>query len=212
MGNACGKPQAVRDEQSAGSVQRTPPKSISSKAEPLTPPLKAKEQQEDKKGVRWSIPADANSQQPTADPVETPQPALAVQEAAPGQPVSKRRIDCKIKDAYKLGKTLGTGGFAIVKLATDKKTGEQYAVKIMTLPALGVEPGDNENTRYACKQQPLAQCLLKQQLVSLAGSHYEFSKKPDRLEDLPYCSATCIAGGPSIEDIFLSFWIAINTV
>lgn len=38
-------------------------------------------------------------------------------------------------------------GFAIVKLATDKKSGEQYAVKIMTLPPAGVEPGDNENTR-----------------------------------------------------------------
>jgi len=38
-------------------------------------------------------------------------------------------------------------GFAIVKLATDKKSGEQYAVKIMTLPPAGMEPGDNENTR-----------------------------------------------------------------
>jgi hypothetical protein len=38
-------------------------------------------------------------------------------------------------------------GFAIVKLATDRKTGEQYAVKIMTLPPVGVEPGDNESTR-----------------------------------------------------------------
>lgn len=34
-----------------------------------------------------------------------------------------------------------------MKLATDKKSGEQYAVKIMTLPPAGVEPGDNENTR-----------------------------------------------------------------
>jgi hypothetical protein len=40
-------------------------------------------------------------------------------------------------------------GFAIVKLATDKNTGEQFAVKIMTLPPAGVEPGDNENTRCA---------------------------------------------------------------
>jgi hypothetical protein len=38
-------------------------------------------------------------------------------------------------------------GFAVVKLGTDKKTGEQFAVKIMTLPPAGVEPGDNENTR-----------------------------------------------------------------
>jgi len=38
-------------------------------------------------------------------------------------------------------------GFAIVKLATDRKTQEQYAVKIMTLPPTGVQPGDNESTR-----------------------------------------------------------------
>lgn len=38
-------------------------------------------------------------------------------------------------------------GFAIVKLATDRKTSTQYAVKIMTLPPVGVEPGDNESTR-----------------------------------------------------------------
>lgn len=52
-----------------------------------------------------------------------------------------------MKDAYKLGKTLGTGGFAIVKLATDRRTNEQYAVKIMTLPPVGATVGDNENTR-----------------------------------------------------------------
>jgi hypothetical protein len=39
-------------------------------------------------------------------------------------------------------------GFAIVKLATERSTGQQYAVKIMTLPPVGVEPGDNESTRW----------------------------------------------------------------
>lgn len=44
--------------------------------------------------------------------------------------------------------TCARPGFAIVKLATDRKTQEQYAVKIMTLPPMGVQPGDNESTRY----------------------------------------------------------------
>jgi hypothetical protein len=39
-------------------------------------------------------------------------------------------------------------GFAIVKLAVDRKTNEEYACKIMALPQPGQELGDNENTRW----------------------------------------------------------------
>lgn len=39
-------------------------------------------------------------------------------------------------------------GFAVVKLATDRSTGEEYAVKIMALPEANAKAGDNENTRY----------------------------------------------------------------
>jgi len=35
----------------------------------------------------------------------------------------KYRTDAKIRDIYKLGKTLGTGGFSVVKLAEDRRTG-----------------------------------------------------------------------------------------
>ena len=38
-------------------------------------------------------------------------------------------------------------GFAVVKLATEKATGEEYAVKIMALPEKGRVVGENENTR-----------------------------------------------------------------
>lgn len=51
-------------------------------------------------------------------------------------------------------------GFAIVKLATERNTGEQYAVKIMTLPPVGVEPGDNESTRWVLMQISLMQVNL----------------------------------------------------
>ncbi len=40
-------------------------------------------------------------------------------------------------------------GFAIVKLGTDKQTGEEWAIKIMALPEENSKPTDNENTRYA---------------------------------------------------------------
>ena len=38
-------------------------------------------------------------------------------------------------------------GFAVVKLATEKATGGEYAVKIMALPEKGRIVGENENTR-----------------------------------------------------------------
>lgn len=39
-------------------------------------------------------------------------------------------------------------GFAVVKLATDKSTGAEFAVKIMALPEPSYQPAnDNENTR-----------------------------------------------------------------
>ena len=38
-------------------------------------------------------------------------------------------------------------GFAVVKLGTDKSSGEEFAIKIMALPPIGQQTGDNENTR-----------------------------------------------------------------
>ena len=39
-------------------------------------------------------------------------------------------------------------GFAVVKLATEKSSGEEFAVKIMALPEANAKAGDNENTRW----------------------------------------------------------------
>lgn len=46
-----------------------------------------------------------------------------------------------------MGDKLGEGGFAVVKRVTEKRTGKPYAVKIMQLPPVGTEPGENESTR-----------------------------------------------------------------
>lgn len=40
-----------------------------------------------------------------------------------------------------------SAGFAVVKLGTDKNTGEEFAIKIMALPEVGRQTSDNENTR-----------------------------------------------------------------
>jgi len=51
-----------------------------------------------------------------------------------GDEHGKFRTDVKVRDVYKLGKTLGTGGFSVVKLAVERSSGKQYACKIMSLP------------------------------------------------------------------------------
>ena len=43
-----------------------------------------------------------------------------------------------LKGLYDLEKTIGSGGFAKVKLATHVATGEKVAIKIMEKTALGV--------------------------------------------------------------------------
>jgi serine/threonine protein kinase len=60
---------------------------------------------------------------------------------------ARLRQDCKVRDAYKIGKTIGTGGFSVVKMVTDRETGDEWACKIMTLPTDGHTAGDGESTR-----------------------------------------------------------------
>lgn len=49
---------------------------------------------------------------------------------------------CRVKMGAK-----PAAGFAVVKLATERATGGEYAVKIMSLPERGRSVGDNENSR-----------------------------------------------------------------
>ncbi|GAB4813322.1 hypothetical protein N2152v2_000368 [Parachlorella kessleri] len=60
---------------------------------------------------------------------------------------SKLIRDQKVRDVYKMGKTLGTGGFSVVKLVTHRTSGEKYACKVMSLPAPGATATANDNTR-----------------------------------------------------------------
>mmetsp|Transcript_68674 Transcript_68674/g.217208 ORF Transcript_68674/g.217208 Transcript_68674/m.217208 type:complete len:398 (+) Transcript_68674:259-1452(+) len=53
----------------------------------------------------------------------------------------------KVKDVYKIGRTLGTGGFAVVKLGVHKETKEEFAIKIMALPPSGQSDDPDANTK-----------------------------------------------------------------
>ena len=57
---------------------------------------------------------------------------------------SKMVRDRAFRDVYTLGKTLGTGGFAIVKTCARKDTQQEFAVKVMAVPQ---EPGLDDMTR-----------------------------------------------------------------
>eukprot|EP00210_Caulerpa_lentillifera_P007251 g6937.t1 len=59
----------------------------------------------------------------------------------------KYRAKFGVREVYRFGTVLGSGGFATVKKITDRKTGEVYACKIMALPAIGVQVADTENSR-----------------------------------------------------------------
>ena len=50
-------------------------------------------------------------------------------------PKNKRRTSVgpqkrRVRDVYKIGRTLGTGGFSVVKLGVDKADGTEYALKV----------------------------------------------------------------------------------
>uniref|UniRef100_A0A061SDZ9 Calcium/calmodulin-dependent protein kinase I n=1 Tax=Tetraselmis sp. GSL018 TaxID=582737 RepID=A0A061SDZ9_9CHLO len=66
---------------------------------------------------------------------------------ASNRSMKQKKSKRKVREVYKLGKTLGTGGFSVVKMAVHRQTNEQYACKVMALPPPGAELDDSSNTR-----------------------------------------------------------------
>ena len=60
---------------------------------------------------------------------------------------SKYQSGVSVRDVYRLGGVLGSGGFATVRQATRRRTSEVYACKIMGLPGIGEYVPDTENSR-----------------------------------------------------------------
>lgn len=82
-----------------------------------------------------------------------------------------------VKDKYKIGKTLGTGGFATVKLGTEKATNEQYALKVMDLPAEGAKVSDSEFSREEIFYEINILCGLKHPNVMFLKEYFEDDNK-----------------------------------
>ena len=102
------------------------------------------------------------------------------------------RKDASVRDVYKIGKTLGTGGFSVVKLATDRETQEVWACKIMTLPPPGRKAGDGESTR---------EDILKEIdiLMSLKHPHVIFLKEYFEEPGRVYVIMEYLGGGELLD-------------
>lgn len=86
---------------------------------------------------------------------------------------SKWRSGGNVRNVYKIGKILGTGGFAVVKLATHRKTMKQFACKIMRLPEPNAEVGENENTRADVFREIEILCGIEHENVIFMKEFYE---------------------------------------
>eukprot|EP01025_Chloroclados_australasicus_P018255 TRINITY_DN1946_c0_g2_i2.p1 TRINITY_DN1946_c0_g2~~TRINITY_DN1946_c0_g2_i2.p1 ORF type:complete len:675 (-),score=121.75 TRINITY_DN1946_c0_g2_i2:1748-3772(-) len=106
----------------------------------------------------------------------------------------KLRTDARVRDCYKLGRTLGTGGFAVVKLAVDKITGEEYACKIMALPPVGVRVGEDENSREDIFKEIDILCGLEHENVVYLKEYFEENNKVYLITEL-------LLGGELLEAV-----------
>eukprot|EP00276_Gloeochaete_wittrockiana_P005663 CAMPEP_0184657086 /NCGR_PEP_ID=MMETSP0308-20130426/16967_1 /TAXON_ID=38269 /ORGANISM="Gloeochaete witrockiana, Strain SAG 46.84" /LENGTH=448 /DNA_ID=CAMNT_0027094489 /DNA_START=257 /DNA_END=1600 /DNA_ORIENTATION=+ len=79
-----------------------------------------------------SVPHQSNEPVPKSNnTIAPPQgPSRPVSPARPDMPIHIRKV-AKITDVYELGKTLGTGGFAEVKVCKAKGTTSDWAIKII---------------------------------------------------------------------------------
>lgn len=90
---------------------------------------------------RENIPAA-----PAPKPAESKKPAQEVARVKSARKDGRRSEPRarRFRDVYRLGKTLGTGGFAVVRLGQEKETMQEWAIKIMALPT-----GDTKQDKAA---------------------------------------------------------------
>ncbi|GFH09910.1 protein kinase domain-containing protein, partial [Haematococcus lacustris] len=148
----------------------------------------------------------------------------------------KLRTDRKVRELYRLGKTLGTGGectctakastsrawtsiasssrqygrggyvfvhklhvvclvgFSVVRLAIDRQTHAEYACKIMSLPSVGQQVGENESTREDIFKEIDILCALNHENVIFLKEYFEEDNKV-------YLITEMLTGGELLEAV-----------
>lgn len=99
-----------------------------------------------------------------------------------------------VRDDYKLGKTVGSGAFSVVKLAEEKETGKQWACKIMTLPKANATPKDDENSREEIFYEIDILCRVDHESVMQLKEYYEE-------EDKVYIITELLTGGELLDAV-----------
>ncbi|EFN53546.1 hypothetical protein CHLNCDRAFT_136678 [Chlorella variabilis] len=89
----------------------------------------------------------------------------------------KMRKGVSVREVYKIGKTIGTGGFSVVKLATEKGSGEQWACKIMSLPPPGKHYNENESSRADIFKEIDILIALKHDNIVFMKEYFEEGNK-----------------------------------
>ena len=75
-------------------------------------------------------------------------------------------------------------GFAVVRLGTDKSSGEEFAIKIMALPEVGRQTGDNENTREDIFKEIDILVGMEHENVIFMKEYYEENNKVSHTGDI----------------------------
>ncbi|KXZ52376.1 hypothetical protein GPECTOR_9g420 [Gonium pectorale] len=85
-------------------------------------------------------------------------------------------------------------GFSVVKLAADRATGVEYACKIMALPPVGQEVGENENTREDIFKEIDLLCGMNHENVIFLKEYFEEGNKVYLITEL-------LTGGELLEAV-----------
>jgi len=101
----------------------------------------------------------------------------------------------KVFESYKFGDTLGTGGFAVVRLATCRSTGKNCAMKVMTLPNPKESGGHNERENIFYEIGLLAR-LQSEYIIRLDEFFVENNKV--------YLATELLAGGDLLDAVIES--------
>lgn len=117
-----------------------------------------------------------NTSKTTASPAKPSRKPQAVAQVE-SEALKKKQVNKRVREVYKLSKTLGTGGFSVVKLAVHRETSEEYACKVMALPPPGAELDDYSNTREDILKEIEILCKLEHPNIIYLKEFYDEGNK-----------------------------------
>jgi len=128
-------------------------------------------------------------------PASEPLGGLSKDGKTVGKSVSSGAVKQKVRDKYKIGKSIGTGGFATVHTATRKEDGLHVAMKVMDLPK-GNSLEDQDTRKDIYSEIELLSSLKSDHVIRL----FEFFVETPKV----YLSTELLAGGDLLDAVLSS--------